>query len=51
MFTAFNTFNTFKKRRYTEFRDNPGKLDHNQLKEEFELLTSDQRNAYHVLAE
>ena len=48
---AFTAFNTFKKRRFMEFRDNPERIDHNQLKEEFYSLTSDQRNAYHVLAE
>ena len=48
---TFTGLNTFKQRKYKEFRDNTGHLDKISLKKESNNLHVDAKEAYTILAE
>ena len=48
---SFTAFNIYKKRRYNEFRENPGHIRENELKNAFSNLPLDEKQALEVLAE
>ena len=48
---TFTAFNTYKKRRYSEFRECPGYIKEERLKQDYTNLPQDEKDAFETLAE